>query len=184
MLDLEAILARARATNERAGKATPGPWYAEENDACWQLFAEQRLHGQFVHPLQLLKAPKRGTPYAEYWPTANDGALIANAREDVPAMAADVEALVALVRNLERTCEAGLEETALPPEPPPGKMRVTASVTYDVSREQIAKYLRGSGWNSPDHLMHDTADMLVSVAQVEGRSTGEVLRDIAAMEDV
>ena len=35
------------------------PWHADEDDDCVRIF---RGH------LQIIKAPKHGTPYAEYWP--------------------------------------------------------------------------------------------------------------------
>lgn len=73
---------------------TPGPWYGEDSPMFWQLFARQICpvdalvdpavkeifpNGMEVHPLQLLKAPKGGTPYAEYWPDEADARLIAAA---------------------------------------------------------------------------------------------------------
>ena len=65
--------------------ATEGPWWFDEDEHCW------RLHGVFgripvqgvipeqVMNKQILKAPKIGTPYAEYWPAAADAAFIAAA---------------------------------------------------------------------------------------------------------
>lgn len=91
-LDLDAIKARADA-------ATPGPWWSDESDMCW------RLHGvagripaqmdgfipeQIVNH-QILKAPKKGTTQAEYWPNAADAEFITHAREDVPALIAELE---------------------------------------------------------------------------------------------
>lgn len=35
------------------------PWHADEDDDCVRIF---RGH------LQIIKAPKHGTPYEEYWP--------------------------------------------------------------------------------------------------------------------
>lgn len=54
---------------ERAAAATRGPWWAEEDESCWQ------LRGVAISR-QILKAPKRGTPYAEYWPEEADAAWI------------------------------------------------------------------------------------------------------------
>lgn len=76
---------------ERA--ATRGPWKAEEGDDHWQLFGAVTVH---MHPLQLIKAPKHGTPYAEYWPSEADSAFIAAARADVPRLLKAVEAALKL----------------------------------------------------------------------------------------
>jgi hypothetical protein len=71
---------------ERAEAATRGPWEAEESDDCWQLFGAVTPH---THPLQLIKAPKHGTPYAEYWPHAADSAHIASWHPLVALIVAD-----------------------------------------------------------------------------------------------
>jgi hypothetical protein len=68
---------------ERA--ATRGPWEAEETATCWMLFGAVTPR---LHPLQLIKAPKRDTPYAEYWPGEADSAFIAASRAIVPALLA------------------------------------------------------------------------------------------------
>jgi hypothetical protein len=65
--------------------ATPGPWEAEDSEACWKLLGAVRPR---VHPLQLIKAPKRDTPYAEYWPHEGDSGFIVAARAAVPALLA------------------------------------------------------------------------------------------------
>lgn len=52
-----------------AGAATPGPWTAYDDENHWSLH-------QRDWPFQILKAPKRGTPYAEYWPDPEDAAQI------------------------------------------------------------------------------------------------------------
>ncbi len=96
-----AYLAEVR---EREQAATPGPWWSDEDELMW------RLHG--VHAIipaqmgglipeqvmnhQIAKAPKSGTPYAEYWPNAADDAFIVAARSDVPRLAAAVEAVLAV----------------------------------------------------------------------------------------
>lgn len=99
----------------------------------------------------------------------------------------------------------------LPPEPPPGKKRITASVpvTYDVSPQQMTAYLKARGWvrkgiELPEieywynaegvecavpvdirfRDWHQRAgEFMNTLAAVERRPTGEVLRDIAAMEE-
>jgi len=41
-------------------KFYPGdPWHADESDDCVRIFRGD---------LQIIKAPKHGTPYEEYWP--------------------------------------------------------------------------------------------------------------------
>jgi hypothetical protein len=65
--------------------ATRGPWEAEETARCWMLFGAVTPR---LHPLQLIKAPKRGTPYAEYWPGEADSVFIAAARAIVPVLLA------------------------------------------------------------------------------------------------
>ncbi|SDW24396.1 hypothetical protein [Paenibacillus sp. PDC88] len=58
--------------------ATPGPWFAQNNADTWQLF------GGTLGVMQLIKAPKHGTNYAEYWPEEADAEFIAQAREGWP----------------------------------------------------------------------------------------------------
>jgi hypothetical protein len=79
--------------------ATPGPWEAEDNEACWKLFGAVRPR---VHPLQLIKAPKHGTPYAEYWPGEGDSAFIVAARTAVPSLLAGLEAALKLHARQEK----------------------------------------------------------------------------------
>lgn len=77
----------AQAMRSRAEAATLGPWFSDEDDDCY------RLHGVagYLPPItdgvwqdepmqrvtmQILKAPKHGTPYAEYWPAPPDDVYI------------------------------------------------------------------------------------------------------------
>ena len=76
--------------------ATEGPWWFDEDEHCW------RLHGVFgripadppipeqVMNKQILKAPKSGTPYAEYWPDAADAAWITAMHPGVGLLIADM----------------------------------------------------------------------------------------------
>ncbi len=67
-----------------ATAATPGPWWSDESDQCWRLHGVARripaqldgLIPEQVMNHQILKAPKHGTPYAEYWPGPADAELI------------------------------------------------------------------------------------------------------------
>lgn len=96
----DAAAAYLSEVEQREQAATPGPWWSDESDQCW------RLHG--VHAIipatlgaetfdqvlnrQILKAPKTGTPYAEYWPGEADDAFITHARSDVPRLLRAVRA--------------------------------------------------------------------------------------------
>ena len=110
------LAARLTEIREREQAATTGPWWFDEDELTW------RLHG--VHAMipaqmdglipeqvmnhQILKAPKSGTPYAEYWPGAADAAFITSARTDVPALLGALEAVLALHRpdhHKVRQCE-------------------------------------------------------------------------------
>lgn len=89
-VDLEAIEARASA-------ATEGPWLVEEADDVWELYAQRdRTH----HGYKLAKCMKSGQPYAEYWPNERDAAFISHARQDIPALIAEVRSLRAQVAAL------------------------------------------------------------------------------------
>lgn len=93
-IDIEAIRQRAEA-------ATPGPWWDDSDENCWRLHG---VHGRIPVTLggvtidqvmnhQIIKAPKRNTPYAEYWPNEADAAFIRHAREDIPALLAEINRL-------------------------------------------------------------------------------------------
>lgn len=65
------VLEKAAALmRQRAEGAYPGPWTSDEDDQCWRLHSAPDR--QFP-TAQILKAPKHGTPYAEYWPDAATG---------------------------------------------------------------------------------------------------------------
>lgn len=86
---------------QREQGATPGPWWHDEDDKVWRLHGVRAvlpspikgLPGQVVN-LQILKAPKTGTPYAEYWPGEADTAFITAARTDVPRLLAAFRVLL------------------------------------------------------------------------------------------
>jgi hypothetical protein len=90
-----AILNGMRAAEQAA---TRGPWKAEDNENCWKLFGAV---APLTHPLQLIKAPKRDTPYAEYWPGEADSAFIVTARTALPALLAVAGGV--LDRHIRRT---------------------------------------------------------------------------------
>lgn len=45
-------------------------WHFDESELVWRLFRGEH---------QIIKAAKRRTPYAEYWPTPEQSAFIVNA---------------------------------------------------------------------------------------------------------
>lgn len=93
---------------EREAAATPGPWWSDEDDRCWRLHGVDAvlpspsagLPDQIVNR-QILKAPKRDTPYAEYWPDEADGAFIVHSRVDVRDLLAEVDRLRDRLADLE-----------------------------------------------------------------------------------
>jgi hypothetical protein len=63
-------------------------WYYEEDEFSWQLFKLQiNAYGYYkgkrlpmpTMAMQILKAPKKNSTYAEYWPTEEDAIFIVNA---------------------------------------------------------------------------------------------------------
>lgn len=78
---------------EREQAATRGPWWFDEDDLMWRLHGVHAVMPPFMEGFpeqvlnhQILKAPKQGTPYAEYWPAPADAAFIVAARTDVPRL--------------------------------------------------------------------------------------------------
>lgn len=82
----------------REQAATRGPWWFDEDDLMWRLHGVRdvippQLDGLIPEQVinhQILKAPKSGTRYAEYWPSEADAAFIAAARSDVPRLLAAI----------------------------------------------------------------------------------------------
>ncbi|MFB7776870.1 hypothetical protein [Streptomyces bauhiniae] len=71
--------------------ATEGPWWFDESESCWRLHGVMfRIPSGGVMNKQILKAPKRNTPYAEYWPEAADATFLANAWGDIKALVAQL----------------------------------------------------------------------------------------------
>jgi hypothetical protein len=78
-IDLVALEALAR-------HSVAGPWWTQESDDAWQLFAaagEPAGHG-----FQIIKAAKHGTPYAEYWPTKADAEYLVAVLNAAPTLIA------------------------------------------------------------------------------------------------
>lgn len=75
----------AEGMRKAAEAATKGPWWADDSDLCWRLHGVgfrvppppgAEWIGEQVLNKQILKAPKSGTPYAEYWPGEADAKWI------------------------------------------------------------------------------------------------------------
>lgn len=70
-------------------EATQMPWFSIDTKDSWSLHGEAR-DWKSKNPdkpgpgMQILKAPKHGTPYAEYWPNWADGGLILEAVNRFP----------------------------------------------------------------------------------------------------
>lgn len=75
------------AIEARANAATPGPWRVEIRGLC---FPCKSLPGTHLHKWA------DGGPMA-VWPVGADGAFMAAARQDVPALVAEVRRLWALL---------------------------------------------------------------------------------------
>jgi hypothetical protein len=61
--------AAAELIRTRAEAASPGPWISDDDEQCWRLHSDPDPR---FPTTQILKAPKHGTPYAEYWPDPAD----------------------------------------------------------------------------------------------------------------
>jgi hypothetical protein len=91
----EICIAAARA-HAIAEAATKGPWWSDDSDNAWRLHGvaftvPPQLGGEIpAQPVnkQILKAPKHGTSYAEYWPDPADDAHITMWHPGVTALAA------------------------------------------------------------------------------------------------
>lgn len=133
----DALLETWRAIAEAA---TPAPWWFDESDQCWRLHgvaaripAPPPLHEQIVNK-QILKAPKCGTPYAEYWPEPADARFIIAARTAMPRLLAAISAVLELADELENT-----------PWSETGGDRANIAVeTYRLSGMAIRKRVRSS----------------------------------------
>lgn len=78
-----ALLMRLDELRKMVDEATLGPWRSLENNDTWTLHGNAReFKGKAkggTPSMQILKAPKRGTSYQEYWPNVADSALITTA---------------------------------------------------------------------------------------------------------
>jgi hypothetical protein len=108
MADTDPLATELAAMQEREQAATPGPWWFGEDDLMWRLHgvhatipaqcfpgSDEVMFPEQVINHQILKAPKKGTTYAEYWPGEADAAFIVAARSDVPRLVAAVVAILA-----------------------------------------------------------------------------------------
>lgn len=83
------LLLKLSELRKMVDEATLGPWRSTETKDAWCLHGEARkFKGKtkdgIAPSMQILKAAKRNTPYAEYWPNDADGALIVGAANYFP----------------------------------------------------------------------------------------------------
>ena len=84
MTEVEELNAAADRIEQASEQATEGPWWFDESDNCWRLHGVMgrippQMDGLIPEQIlnkQILKAAKRNTPYAEYWPEPADAAWI------------------------------------------------------------------------------------------------------------
>lgn len=96
----------------RAAAASRPPWSADESEQSWRLFEGENEYG---FGKQILKAPKHGTPYAEYWPTPADAEFIVHAREDMEFLLQQFDATTGTLRQLAEHADALREALKLRP---------------------------------------------------------------------
>lgn len=89
MPDLDVNILRRAAAQMRgtAQAAYPGPWISDDNEDCWRLHSKPDPHRP---SMQILKAPKHDTPYAEYWPDEPTAAHIVAWHPGVALVVADM----------------------------------------------------------------------------------------------
>jgi hypothetical protein len=134
-LDIEAIRVAIEA-------ATDGPWWFDEDDLMWRLHgvggvipAQGGIIPEQIINHQILKAPKSGTNYAEYWPLPADAAFIVGARTWLPAVVAALEEA--------RAGQAALDEAMHTVWLDSGKWRWTTSkMTTEAREAAVAAVLR------------------------------------------
>lgn len=116
-------LALLAGIKERTEAATPGPWWSDDGEDCWRLHgvaARIPAHGPVPEQVvnkQILKAPKQGTPYAEYWPGEADALFIIAARTDIPRLLAGYDALLKAHAPIQVYKSADACGHECPPEP-------------------------------------------------------------------
>lgn len=89
MNDEEGLLSDIRTLH---AAASPGPWLADDEPEYWVLRACGGIK-------QILKAPKANSPYAEYWPEADDAAFLVEAHANIGFLLALVDDLRATSAN-------------------------------------------------------------------------------------
>jgi hypothetical protein len=67
-----------------AGHPQP-PFIVDDDEVSWDLYS---IPDPVAHGFKILKAPKRGTPYAEYWPNAAETKYILAALNLFPLLVA------------------------------------------------------------------------------------------------
>jgi hypothetical protein len=83
------LLHQISCLRDMVDKATLGPWRSMEDRDTWSLHGEARqFKGKLKYgaapSMQIAKAPKRNSPYAEYWPNFEDNRLLIKAVNSFP----------------------------------------------------------------------------------------------------
>lgn len=90
-------------------KAMPDRWWIENQELVWQLFRDGG--NPQGHGFQVLKAPKNGTPYAEYWPDEDEASFIIAALNNLPLLLDEIDRLNSrLNQSMPSPLLAGLEK--------------------------------------------------------------------------
>lgn len=98
-----------KAIEERANKATPGPWTAEPSDPNG--WSDEEPHCDGIHTESGgWRNAIVTTDGGVYGPRMPDADFIAHAREDVPKLLGEVRRLRADVQRLERAADARLRD--------------------------------------------------------------------------
>jgi len=103
------LVIKLAALRKLIDEATLGPWWVLESPDAWTLHGEAREFRAIskrsgAPSMQILKAAKHGTPYAEYWPNAADGKLIVDAVNFLPFFLSFAEDVVKRHHPVPCTC--------------------------------------------------------------------------------
>lgn len=127
MSELPAAMLSRAATAIRATSvsAYPGPWISDDSEDCWRLHSAPDPH---FPTAQILKAPKHGTPYAEYWPDGPTAAHITAWHPGVALAVADW--LDATAADMDNVAEDYGGWDKLPGDDPTWKAALKAACTF------------------------------------------------------
>lgn len=102
--DAPEVASRLEQIRERHAAASPPPWSTFDSEATWSLHSGLK---------QILKAPKSGTPYAEYWPDESDAEFLRHAPQDIEFLLERIDTSLGQLEYLVGIA-TGLEENGHP----------------------------------------------------------------------